>query len=230
MLGREGPGRLDSPGSERTGPRPADSPVTFAGPGRLTGLAHWMIRGPTSPAVRGLVPGVQALNRMRVGAPTAPGRPGRATAVRLSRRGPCVSGGQGVIIARRSTWVPGCLTCGLMVAARRRAGCATPMCRGWPRRAAAWAAPVVVECWAASLTWGYGVGMIGIHVCRAGVPAAGDRAVLARAAGPVLVGQGRGDTRAAARGGRAAPVQPLWGTRIVPVAVTWNFRRLARIR
>ena len=75
MLGREGPGRLDSPGSERTGPRPADSPVTFAGPGRLTGLAHWMIRGPTSPAVRGLVPGVQALNRMRVGAPTAPGVP-----------------------------------------------------------------------------------------------------------------------------------------------------------
>src|ERR1700751_920960 len=56
-----------------------------------------------------------------------------------------------------------------------------------------------------ALTWAYGVGMIGTHMCRAGLPAAGDRAVLARAAGPVLVGQGRGDTRAAARGGRAAP-------------------------
>jgi hypothetical protein len=42
----------------------------------------------------------------------------------------------------------------------------------------------VVEYWAAGLTWGYGTDMIGTHVCRAGLPAAGDRAVLARAAGP----------------------------------------------
>src|SRR5690349_23297513 len=68
--------------------------------------------------------------------------------------------------------------------------------------------PVVVEYWAVGLTWAYGVGMIGTRVCRAGLPAADDHAVLARAAGPVLVGQGRGDTRAAARGGRAAPDQP----------------------
>ena len=52
-------------------------------------------------------------------------------------------------------------------------------------------APVVVEYWAAGLTWGYGVGMIGTHVCRAGLPAAGDDAVLARAAAPVLLSQGR---------------------------------------
>ena len=68
--------------------------------------------------------------------------------------------------------------------------------------------PVVVEYWAAGLTWAYGVGMIGTRVCRAGLPAAGGRTVLARAAGPVLISQGRGDTRAAARGGRAAPDQP----------------------
>jgi hypothetical protein len=30
--------------------------------------------------------------------------------------------------------------------------------------------PVVVEYWAAGLTWGYGTDMIGTHVCRAGVP------------------------------------------------------------
>lgn len=35
------------------------------------------------------------------------------------------------------------------------------------------------------LTWDYGVGMIGTRVCRAGLPAAGDGGVLARAAGPV---------------------------------------------
>src|ERR1039457_4716440 len=63
--------------------------------------------------------------------------------------------------------------------------------------------PVVVEYWAAGLTWAYGIGMISTRVCRAGLPAAGDRAVLARAAGPVLVGQGCGDTCAAARGGRS---------------------------
>jgi hypothetical protein len=51
--------------------------------------------------------------------------------------------------------------------------------------------PVVVEYWATGLTWGYGIGMIGIRVCHAGLPAAGDRAVLAGAAGPVVVGQGR---------------------------------------
>jgi hypothetical protein len=55
---------------------------------------------------------------------------------------------------------------------------------------------------------GHGTDMISTHVCRAGVPAAGDRAVLARAAGPVVVGQGRGDTRAAARSGRATPHDP----------------------
>src|SRR5690242_21643873 len=65
--------------------------------------------------------------------------------------------------------------------------------------------PVVVEYWAAGLTWDFDADMIGTHVCRAGIPVAGDGAVLAGAAGPVLVGQGCGDTRAAARGGRAAP-------------------------
>jgi len=59
-----------------------------------------------------------------------------------------------------------------------------------------------------SLTWGYGAGMIGSHVCCADLPAARNRAVLAGAAGPVLVGQGRGATRAAARGGGAAPGEP----------------------
>jgi Rhodopirellula transposase DDE domain len=48
--------------------------------------------------------------------------------------------------------------------------------------------PVVVEYWAAGLTWGYGTDMIGTRVCRAGLPAAGDRAVLARAAGALLGG------------------------------------------
>jgi len=48
--------------------------------------------------------------------------------------------------------------------------------------------PVVVEYWAAGLTWGYGTDMIGTRVCRAGLPAAGDRAVLARAAGAHLGG------------------------------------------
>jgi hypothetical protein len=35
------------------------------------------------------------------------------------------------------------------------------------------------------LTWGYGADMISTHVCHAGLPAAGDHAVLAGAAGPV---------------------------------------------
>jgi hypothetical protein len=48
--------------------------------------------------------------------------------------------------------------------------------------------PVVVEYWVAGLTWAYGVGMIGTRVCRAGLPVAGDRAVLVSSAmsmGPV---------------------------------------------
>jgi hypothetical protein len=64
--------------------------------------------------------------------------------------------------------------------------------------------PVVLEYRAIGLTWGYGTDMIGTHVCRDGLPAAGDRAVLACVAGPVLISQRRGDTRASARGGRAA--------------------------
>jgi hypothetical protein len=68
-----------------------------------------------------------------------------------------------------------------------------------------WRMPVVVEYPAAGLTWDYGTDMIGAHVCLPGLPAAGDRAVLARTACPVLIVQGRGDTRAAARGGRAEP-------------------------
>jgi len=50
--------------------------------------------------------------------------------------------------------------------------------------------------------------MVSTRVRRAGLSTAGDRAVLARAAGPVLVVQGRGDNRAAARGGRATPDEP----------------------
>jgi len=84
--------------------------------------------------------------------------------------------------------------------------------RGQRRAAAASMAAghmvVVVEYSAAGLTWGYDTGMIGTCVCRAGLPATGDRAVLARAGGPVRVVQGRGDTRAAARGGRATPGEP----------------------
>jgi hypothetical protein len=68
--------------------------------------------------------------------------------------------------------------------------------------------PVVIEYSAAGLTWAYGADMIGTHVCLPGLPAAGDRAVLARAAAPVLIVQGRGNTRAAPRGGRAAPDEP----------------------
>jgi hypothetical protein len=57
--------------------------------------------------------------------------------------------------------------------------------------------PVVVEYLAAGLTWAYGTGKIGAHGCLPGLPAASDSAVLARSAGPVLIGQGRGGTRAA---------------------------------
>ena len=42
---------------------------------------------------------------------------------------------------------------------------------------------------ATGLTWGYGTDMIGTHVCRAGLPAAGNGAVPARVARPVVVGQ-----------------------------------------
>src|SRR4029077_5797260 len=64
---------------------------------------------------------------------------------------------------------------------------------------------VVVEYWAAGLICGYGIDMIGTHVCHAGLPDAGDHTLLACVAGPVIDGQGRGDARAAARGRRAAP-------------------------
>jgi len=67
---------------------------------------------------------------------------------------------------------------------------------------------VVIEYSAASLTWAYGADMIGTHVCLPGLPAAGDRAVLARAAAPVLISQEHGDPRAAPRSGRAAPGKP----------------------
>jgi hypothetical protein len=50
--------------------------------------------------------------------------------------------------------------------------------------------------------------MIGIRVRCASLPATGDRAVLARAAGPVLVVQGRGAPRAAARGSRTTSHPP----------------------
>ncbi len=45
----------------------------------------------------------------------------------------------------------------------------------------------MIEYSAAGLTWAYGADMIGTHVCLPGLPAAGDRAVLARAAAPVLI-------------------------------------------
>src|SRR5690348_8570530 len=66
---------------------------------------------------------------------------------------------------------------------------------------------VLVEKWAAGLTWDFDTAMISARVCRAGLPAAGDRGVLARAAGAVVRVQRRGDTGTTARGRGAAPGQ-----------------------
>ena len=64
---------------------------------------------------------------------------------------------------------------------------------------------MLVENLAAGLAWDFEVAMISARVREAGLPAAGDRGFLARVAGAVLLVQGRGDTRALARGRGAAP-------------------------
>src|SRR5690348_14834540 len=65
--------------------------------------------------------------------------------------------------------------------------------------------PVLVENSATSLTGDFGAAMISARVGDAGLPAAGDRGVLARGAGAIRLVQGRGDTCAPARGRGAAP-------------------------
>jgi hypothetical protein len=63
--------------------------------------------------------------------------------------------------------------------------------------------PVVVEYSATGLTWAYGTGMIGTHVCLPGLQAAGNHAVLARSAGPVLIAK-NAEMRARLGGARQA--------------------------
>jgi len=59
------------------------------------------------------------------------------------------------------------------------------------------------------LTWDFDAAMIGGRVREDGLPAAGDRGVVARVAGEVLLVQGRRNTRAPARGrGTAADGSP----------------------
>src|SRR5689334_17153363 len=65
--------------------------------------------------------------------------------------------------------------------------------------------PVLVENSVDGLTWDFTAAMICVRVRETGLPAAGDRGVVARAADAVLLVQGRGDTRASARGRGAAP-------------------------
>src|SRR5437867_4330704 len=67
------------------------------------------------------------------------------------------------------------------------------------------AAPVLVDNCATGLTWDFDAAMIGARVRRAGLPAAGDRGVVACATGAVLRVQGRGDTRTPSRGHSIAP-------------------------
>lgn len=67
---------------------------------------------------------------------------------------------------------------------------------------------VLVENLAAGLTWDFDAAMISACVRQAGLPADGDRGYLARVAGAVLLVQGRGDTRASARGRGVAPATP----------------------
>ena len=57
---------------------------------------------------------------------------------------------------------------------------------------------MLVENPATGLTGDFYAAMISVRVCDAGLPAAGDRGVLARVAGAILLVQGRGDTCAPA--------------------------------
>lgn len=66
-------------------------------------------------------------------------------------------------------------------------------------------APVLVENSATGLTWDFDVAMVSVRVRDAGLPATGDRGVLARVADAILLVQGGGDTCAPARGRGAAP-------------------------
>src|SRR5689334_7824017 len=65
--------------------------------------------------------------------------------------------------------------------------------------------PVLVENSVGGLTLDFTATMIWVRVRETGLPAAGDRGVVARAAGAVFLVQGRGDTRASARGRGVAP-------------------------
>ena len=88
-----------------------------------------------------------------------------------------------------------------------------------------WAAcvPVLVGNSVTGLTWDFDAAMIGARVREDGLPAAGDRGVLARVAGALVPVQGRGDTRAPARGRDTAsgdPRPPLsWSDRAVLAAL-----------
>jgi hypothetical protein len=55
------------------------------------------------------------------------------------------------------------------------------------------------------LTWDFDTAIISARVCRAGLPATGDRGVVACVAVAIIFVEGHGDTRAAARGRGAAP-------------------------
>lgn len=78
----------------------------------------------------------------------------------------------------------------------------------WQRNDPVTQLPVLVDNWATGLTWDFDAAMIGARVRRAGLQAAGDRGVVARAAGAVLRVQGRGDTRTPARGHSTASGDP----------------------
>ncbi len=95
----------------------------------------------------------------------------------------------------------------LGLAGRRLAG-GSAASHGRPAGPRAGQAPVLVENWATGLTWDFDTAMIGARVRRAGLQAAGDRGVVACAAGAVLRVQGRGDTRTPARGHGTAPGDP----------------------
>jgi len=77
--------------------------------------------------------------------------------------------------------------------------------RTWSSPATTSPMTVLVENSAAGLTWDFETAMISARVREAGLPAAGDRGVVVRAAGAVVLVQGRGVTGAAARGRGAAP-------------------------
>ena len=104
---QRGSGQPRPPASRRTGPQQAGSAVTFPRPGRLTGSGPLDDLGPTSPAVRELVPGFGACPGCRPRDIDAPGRPGRDLRRSSPAPRPAISstarGGQSCMHDGRST-------------------------------------------------------------------------------------------------------------------------------